>query len=253
MASSSHTAFGGLRAIPSEPDLMVAGSSCIDYSPLNSKPKEFGKDGESYQTLMAAVNYAKKHRPNIVILENVKKFPWAFTEGKWREIGYATQVAHLDSKDFYLPQTRQRGYMIGLRRSVINDRGIDLDADAAVKNWFGILSKLQRRASSPFTDFLFADNALELQKYNREAAVLLTTGKNVPWDRCRVECLSYRCCHHLGLGKPFTSWENNGSCQVPDFCNKLWFRQQVERIWDTVDINFLRSIVVREYDNASKR
>ena len=232
---------------------MVAGSSCVDYSPLNNKPKEFGTSGESYETLTATVEYAIKHTPTIVILENVLKFPWDKVGTLWHNAGYATKVAYLDSKDFYLPQTRQRGYMIGLRRAVINERHLNLDADAAVEKWFEVLQSLQRRASSSFTEFILADDDVQLQKFSQQAAVLLKTGKNVSWDKCRVECLSYRSCNLLGFKKPVTDWENNGSCLVPDYYNTLWFKRQVERIWDTIEINHLRSIAARSYDMAYKR
>jgi site-specific DNA-cytosine methylase len=250
---SSHTAFGASEPVPCDADIMIAGSSCIDYSSLNTKPKEFGNLGESYETLVAAVEYAKEHRPNIVILENVYKFPWASTEGLWHDAGYATKVVYLDSKDFYLPQTRQRGYMIGLRRDVISERNVDLDADTAVENWFKTLGKLQRRASSPFTDFIFSNDDAALRKFNRQTAMQMMPGKTVPWEKCRVECLSYRLCNLLGFKKPVTAWENNGSCTVPDFCNSLWFKRQVERIWDTIEINHLRSAALRWYDIAYKR
>jgi site-specific DNA-cytosine methylase len=201
---------------------------------------------------MAVVNFAKIHRTKIVILENVLKFAWAEVENVWHEAGYATQVALLDSKDFYLPQTRQRGYMIGISRAAVSEWNADFDADAAVKQWFEILSKLQRRASSPFTDFIFADDDVQLQEHKREAAVVLAAGQTNDWKKCRLEVLSYRACKFLGFKRPFTDWENNGSCHVPDFCFKLWFKRQVERVWDTADINHLRSVAERFYDFAYK-
>lgn len=224
---------------------MVAGSSCIDYSSLNNKRKDATADGESKRTLEAVLEYAKSHRPKVVILENVLKFPWGQTEKLWQAANYATQVALLDSKDFYLPQTRQRGYMIGVLRRE------GFDAEAAVKKWFNVLTELQRRASSPFTDFVFAEDDPQMEKYNRQAIVSVPN-KNLPWKRCRLEVISYRSCHGLGFRRPFTDWENNGSCHVPDFCSKLWFILQVERIWDTVDINHLRSICQRCYDISYK-
>lgn len=238
--------------VPSNADIMIAGSSCVDFSNLNNSRKEYGDDGESLTTLKAAVEYAKTHNPNLVILENIKKFPWTEVERLWQAAGYATKVAYLDSKDFYLPQTRQRGYMIGLRRKVISERNVKLDADAAVEQWFEILQKLQRRASSPFTEFIFADDDPQLERYNRQAAVLLKSATTGAWDKCRVECLSYRSTNLLGFERPVTDWENNGSCKVPDYCNSAWYKKQVERIWDTIDINHLRSVVSRWYELAYK-
>lgn len=229
---------------------MIAGSSCIDFSLLNNRRKEFGESGESNDTLEATIQFARSHRPTIVILENVLGFPWREVERKWHNIGFATQVAFLDSKDFYIPQTRQRGYMIGIRREAISDRHVELDADTAVRVWFQVLEKLQRRASSPFTEFIFPDDDEQLERYN--SVVTRASVQRVPWDKCKAECLSYRSCNLLGFKKPVTDWENNGSCHVPDFCDSSWYTQQVERIWETVEINHLRSIAFRGYDMAYK-
>jgi site-specific DNA-cytosine methylase len=257
--------------VPKGADIMIAGSSCIDYSLLNNKPKEFGASGESYDTLKATLDYAKVHKPLVVILENVLSFPWHNVEQWWQEAGYVTQVAFLDSKDFYLPQTRQRGYMIGLRWKARTESQVGLEADnivddaaddaadnaakeaalIAVKKWFEVLGNLQRRASSPFTEFILADDDTELRKYSQQAAAMIMTNKNVSWEKCRIECLSCRSGNFLGFKKPVTDWENNGSCVVPDFYDKEWYKKQVERVWDTLDINHLRSIL-RFYDFSYK-
>lgn len=188
----------------------------------------------------------------MVILENVLGFPWGKVEALWHAEGYATQVAYLDSKDFYIPQTRQRGYMIAIRRKTITDRHVELDPDTATQLWYKVLEKLQRRASSPFTDFIFADDDELLELYNNKAVVTPTAAHRASWERCKAECLSYRSSKFLGFKKPVTDWENNGSCHVPDSCDGPWHKQQVERVWETTDINHLRSIAFRGYDMAFK-
>lgn len=229
---------------------MVAGSSCIDYSMLNNKRKAYDEAGESRETADATVEYARNHGAKIVILENVLKAPWGRMELAWQEAGYATKVALLDSKDFYMPQTRQRGYMIGISREVAEE--CQLDADKAVNKWFGVMERLQRRASSPFTDFIFDDDDPQLRIQDQEAAAVQTIGRPVSWEMCKKEVLFYRASNFLGPQRPFTNWENSGSCNVPDSCFKHWFKKQVERIWDTIDINHLRSIAWRGYDMSHK-
>jgi len=248
----SHTAFGAKIPVPNFADVMVAGSSCVDYSGLNQNQKVFGEDGESYDTLLATVLFAENHTPQMVILENVLTFPWAKVEALWHARGYATKVILLDSKNYYLPQTRQRGYMIGVRREVNGHPDLKLDADAVVLLWFDIMEKLQRRASSPFTDFILADDSEELAKFNQQARAQISANKKTSWEKTRVECTSCRSTNFLGFEKPFTEWENNGSCLVSDDCNKPWFKKQVERVWDTIEINHLRAIVQRYYDMAYK-
>ena len=200
--------------------------------------------GESYDTLLGIVTYAKTHQPNIVILENVYGFAWGEAESMWHEIGYATQVALLDTKDFYIPQTRQRGYMIGLRRAAVKERHLDLDPDKAVRSWFTVLTKLQRRASSPFTDFIFSEGNAELQRWSQMDGdnFYMRSPTITPWEKCRTESLAYRASMLLGFKRPFTNGENKHSCNVSDACNHLWFRRQSERIRDTIDINQLRNV-----------
>jgi site-specific DNA-cytosine methylase len=251
----SHTAFGAKMKVPSGADIMVAGSSCIDYSALNNSRKEFGVSGESYETLVANVEFAKVHKPLIVILENVRHFPWAQTEKLWHDAGYASKVAFLDTKDFYLPQTRQRGYMVAIRTDLKTLTGDSFDAQAAVVRWFDILGELQRRASSPFTDFLLPDHDRRILKSYQQAEAQLLSGRSgtYAWDACQVECVCYRLYNLLGALKPFTSWENNGTCLVPDFTRRIWLKLLPERVWDTLDINLLRSVGDRDYDMSFKR
>jgi site-specific DNA-cytosine methylase len=51
--------------------MLVAGTSCVDYSNLNNQKQDIEAKGESGETFRGMLNWVKKHRPSLVILENV--------------------------------------------------------------------------------------------------------------------------------------------------------------------------------------
>ena len=51
----------------------------------------------------------------MVILENVCSAPWEQMTMVWfPAIGYVAKSIKIDSKNFYLPQTRTRGYLLAI-------------------------------------------------------------------------------------------------------------------------------------------
>lgn len=51
----------------------------------------------------------------MVIVENVKGAPWDIMVKHMREAGYKADHMNLDTKDYFIPQTRTRGYCIYLK------------------------------------------------------------------------------------------------------------------------------------------
>jgi site-specific DNA-cytosine methylase len=56
--------------------MLIAGTSCVDYSGLNTKQKGLEEGGESGLTFKGMLAWVKKYEPPIVILENVSGAPW---------------------------------------------------------------------------------------------------------------------------------------------------------------------------------
>jgi C-5 cytosine-specific DNA methylase len=101
------TAFGALIDVPNTPgcvDILVAGTSCVDYSNLNNKKKAMEDLGESGQTFQGMMNWVKKAQPAMVIIENVRGAPWDAKVKLMESLGYAAVWMHVDSKDFYIPR-----------------------------------------------------------------------------------------------------------------------------------------------------
>ena len=70
------TAYGALRPVPGNVDVLIAGTSCVDYSNLNTKQKDIDQKGESGQTFWGMLGWVRRARPPIVIQENVCGAPW---------------------------------------------------------------------------------------------------------------------------------------------------------------------------------
>jgi len=247
-----HTAYGGAASPPEGVHILIAGSSCVDYSRLNRTPKAYGATGESYSTLQGISAYADAYRPNIVILENVKSAPWEQIKKHWEDLDYYAAVVILDSKNYYIPQTRQRGYMIAFDKK--HAREMDFDVEKAAQKWIDLMAVFQRRASSPYTEFILGDDDPKLE--HAKHALLHTTktnDKSQDWSACRHRYLTFRNEHNLGHLRPYTKWRNNGSCQFPDFGWLAWARMQRERIWDTLEIDHLRYVSERDYDMSYKQ
>ena len=72
----AHTAYGGLSEVPGGCDILVAGTSCVDFSTLNNSRKGIDGTGESAQTFRGMMDWVKRTRPPCVILENVFGAPF---------------------------------------------------------------------------------------------------------------------------------------------------------------------------------
>lgn len=179
--------------------------------------------------------------------------PWELIQGAFEDIGYETEVALVDTKNYYIPQTRQRGYMVALHIESAQAAGLDVSEMAL--RWVTNLGGFQRRASSPFTDFILSDADPQLHQLKREMSVsecIEKTKHRIDWQLCRHRYFSFRAAQALGFQKPLTKWENNGTCDFPDNSWLKWAKGQVERIWDTIDINHLRCVAQRDYDMSHK-
>ena len=270
--------------VPVDVDILVAGFSCVDFSKLNSWTKSLSDVGESGDTFRAILNYAKKHRPAIIILENVCGAPWDFikaiwendhkflredaagrqeaarrqdaasSQGDWSNVweeddkAYAAHFIKVDTRDYYIPQTRQRKYMICI------DRSKSKAADEQVKFWENLMKAFERPASSSVQAFLLDPDDPRLDRARDE---LTKSGhdasgrKEVDWTVCQGRHQDYRNFLQVGFDRPITSWVDGGSCKPPDYWWKDWTLAQVERLWDMFDISYLRN-VRRGYDSHYK-
>ena len=117
------TVYGSKVPIPGNVHMLIAGTSCVDFSRLNNKRKELDPEigGESSKTWFAVLAYVKEFRPAIVVLENVKGGPYDLMMECYRKIDYLPVGVILDTKNYYLPHTRQRGYLVCFDKTKATD------------------------------------------------------------------------------------------------------------------------------------
>ncbi|CAE7458520.1 ZMET5 [Symbiodinium microadriaticum] len=114
------------QPVPDDVDILVAGFSCKDLSLMNSYRKALHEMGQSGATLRGVLDYAERHRPRLILLENV----WAILKGNsvgFKQVdlvmeglkarGYAAGYRLLNSCDYFVPQIRHRIWMWAIRLS----------------------------------------------------------------------------------------------------------------------------------------
>jgi len=198
---------------------------------LNSKDH-----GESTQTFFGAIKLIISTRPKTVILENVDGAPWnAYRNVIFPLIGYAAEFMHLDSKKYYLPQTRQRGYLVAFNADNI---GADAAMDIA-KAWKKSMEQCQHPASAPVTSFLRSPDdpatiqariSIESKKLNNSLAELCM----LRHDKIRAE-------HDIGANEHPHSMMVTGHGRINHsrFPSNGWqrhWKRQTLRIADAMDI-----------------
>jgi site-specific DNA-cytosine methylase len=189
--------------VPGNVDLLVAGTSCVDYSNLNNEKQGLEAKGESGETFRGMMRWVTSHSPPIVILENVKGAPWAAVCKKFEEVGYSAQSCYLDTKKYYIPHTRQRGYLIAVHQK----------HSKVAEKWKSRVADMARPASSSLDSFLLptddprihqAREKLAKESYN---AADRRTGRT-DWAKCQQRHERERVGGQLGLRRPLTHWED---------------------------------------------
>lgn len=234
-----------MEKIPKNVDILIAGFSCVDFSGLNNHRKTLDEEGESGGTFWGIVRYARAYRPRLVILENVKTAPWKKIAQHWNDIGYFAIHADVDTKAYYLPQTRERGYMFCVDKKSIAENGL---AEEDMQQWTEVLKRFKRPASSPAGMFLIDADDRRLEQIEKDMAAKIASSASaakatVNWDRYQVRHQSYRLNQGLGYRRPVSKSQDDGTCRMPDFAWQTWVKSLPERVWDTIDVNFLRKLV----------
>ena len=88
-------------------------------------------------------DWVRKAQPPIVIIENVLGAPWEKKEQRFNELGYYAAHMKLDTKQFYIPHTRQRGYLFAVRKP--EGKKKTLSSSSETKKWSQIVKDLQRQ------------------------------------------------------------------------------------------------------------
>ncbi|AEO59218.1 hypothetical protein MYCTH_2307313 [Thermothelomyces thermophilus ATCC 42464] len=194
--------------------------------------------GESARTFFAAIKLITVIRPKLVILENVYNAPWdMYTEQIFPKICYVADFVRLDSKDFYLPQTRQRGYLVAVDAAGIGAR----NAGEIVRGWKRRIPSCQRPASAPVSVFLRpADDPATIQA---RADMKNRSSPNAEWALCSLRHADVRQRHGIRRDdNPFSLKAMRNSRHIfaayPSHSWMQFWDGQVARVADFMDIAF---------------
>ena len=221
------TVYGQCIPVPSNVDILIVGSSCVDYSTLNNKPSVAG---ESNDTFSAVIAYARFAKPPILILENViKEDAWTHFKKEFEKIEYAVQTVKVDTKDHYIPHTRQRKYMLCLEKGSYNSSAAEL-----LKNWAELMEKFRRPASAPVTSFLLSSDDPRYLRLALGREFKDPSSKD--WEACRRRHEHARAEHNLGPKHPVTT-------VYPEHSDRGWLQHRPQRDQDLLDIVHLRHAI----------
>jgi site-specific DNA-cytosine methylase len=135
-----------------------------------------------------------------VLLENVKSeiATWDDIVSQWDKIGYEAAWVICDTKNYYLPQTRLRMYMMAINRSHCGK-----GAAEAVGRWKELMRKMERQCSSPYEAFL-PDSLKESSGYG-------TLRSEPDWALCKLRNDHIRSEKRLGILSPISRRSGNGT------------------------------------------
>lgn len=112
-------------------DICLAGFPCQAFS-MAGKHMGFDDDykGKCRGTLFQdVVRICEYHKPKVIFCENVKGLTihdkgrtFKVIKGAFEQIGYTVYDKILNSKDFGVPQNRERIYLVCIRNDLLNDR-----------------------------------------------------------------------------------------------------------------------------------
>lgn len=218
-------------------DILIAGTSCVDFSSLNNKQKNLEEGGESGDTFLGMMRWVQRHRPLIVIQENVSGAAWTEMRQYFMDRDYSAEFHRVNSREYYIPHTRQRGYLFAL----------NVKNSSIPNKWIDAVKKMKRPSTATLEAFMLADDDPRVYKGRMDLAGDSRSGlpirtRTVEWEKCEGRHQRERAEKHLGDQRPVTAWQEGGVSKVLDFMWQDWGTKQVDRVLDLMDINYLLCI-----------
>ena len=227
------TAYGSSVPVPGQVDIVIAGTVCKDFSTINKFRKGIDEGGQSGQTFKGMLDYVKKYAPKIVILENVRGAPWDEMANLFNQLKlpggkrYHAGYLRLDTKNYYIPQTRQRGYLCAA-----------LDGTPSkLQAWGNMVASLEKFSGPVLDHFLLPDDDPRVLQAKNKVTVKLAR-KKIDWGRCELRHAKERNSGGLGPKRPVTNW-NEGGVKPPDWSWQQWIAGQPNRVNDLIDLRYL--------------
>lgn len=284
--TTAMTAYGAEVEVAGNLDLLVAGFACVDFSKLNLVGRKvlLEKGRESGDTLFGISDYADLHRPKLIVLENVQGAPWEThklppaernkgeigIDDYMRNLGYEPAKVCVNAKVHYIPQTRNRGYMVCIDkeraynlmyktqhplglwedfRKLCNPEQLaELEKilQVEIPVWQKLIIALRRPATSTAEQMLLEEDdelldSLRIKpkkgsdKKNEDDEDL----KGLSWGKCFMGHNQYRFKLGISIKRPLTDWKSDLVFKLPDYFDSR--PQLTERTFDVLDIIHLRN------------
>ncbi|KAH8781218.1 hypothetical protein F5883DRAFT_685573 [Diaporthe sp. PMI_573] len=226
-------------------------------SAIGAMSEETERKHTSTKTFAAGMNYVKWKQPKIAIFENVDSAPWhkLVESGIFQLMGYTATVLRLDTKHFYMPQTRVRKYLIAFSHRAFTMEG----AQALCKMFDTILVSLQHTHSSSVTDFTLPPNSHELHKARNEMEVAAqgVRERESNWAFSKARHTAYRRKYNIPDLRPWMQWLENAHANSPVNMWRPWANRMPLRVLDLLECLNLyalygKSILLGPYDMKFK-
>lgn len=123
---------------------------------------------------------------------------WYQMRKAYLDIGYSAEyIKNLDTKKYYIPHTRQRGYLFAVNLA---------KSDLPLK-WLDAMKRLQRSSSSIFEQFLLPSDDPRIHEVRVKWLEEGGKDRKVDWEACEGRHLKMRIEGQLGSRRPMTMWE----------------------------------------------
>lgn len=270
-----YTIHGDLVDIPGDLDMLVAGTSCVDFSSLNTRKQstfnfpEAPAEGEvdndeskrkwlaeashflrnsgmvdqSSKTFLALLVYVYDRRPKVVILENVYSAPWESVKNTLARFDYSSKYVPVDSKKFGVPQTRNRQYLLAVDRYCV---GGEDTCESILAMWAALLETLMVPDHIRIEEFLADPTDPTLQGYRRAMEQQKGTRfdpSDTDWEHGKIRHERVRQREGFGDAHPITCMGEGRGVVPYDQSWQLVQRQECERVLDAQDIVWLRQMM----------
>ena len=176
------------------------------------------------------LGWVKRHRPPIIIQENVCGAPWAHMIEQYAKEGYTAHSFRVDTKHYYIPHTRTRVYLIAVDSRAGGAKAGCTDDEALVSRCEFAVNALSRPSSASLEAFLLPSDDSRVHRAREALSKPKTGGRDksmVDWGRCETRHQRARGEENLGLKRPMTHWVSQGHCKLPDFAWGDWAKAQV--------------------------
>jgi DNA (cytosine-5)-methyltransferase 1 len=128
-------------------DVLLAGSPCQGFSTIGQRRI----DDPRNSLLLVASRLTEKHRPKVVVAENVlgalsgeHRLYWAALHDSMRALGYQTKDFHVNSADFGVAQKRRRVVMISWRTRALDVPDLEKTSSVSLRD---VLSNLEETSN----------------------------------------------------------------------------------------------------------